>query len=90
MKLNKSKNNFGDLVDDVEDLVMHGSQVNVSRVSSVKLMSRNDFNTKSGIIKIDNHTNIMSKIDLTTIVVFMDTIPIMDKISYHLMFWSYF
>ena len=35
---------------------MHGSQVSLAHVSSVKLMSRNDFNTNSGVIKIDNHT----------------------------------
>ena len=56
MRFNKFKNKYGDLVDDIEDLVMHGSQVSLANVSSVKLMSTNDFNTHSVVRKIDNHT----------------------------------
>ena len=90
MKFNKFKNKYGDLVDDVEDLVMHGSQVSLAHVSSVKLISRNNFNTNSGVIKIDNHTkySIVKRDDKDRS--FIVTIPIMDRISYHLMFWSYF
>ena len=44
------------MVNDVEDFVMHRSQVSCDLVSSVKLISRNNFNTHSGVCKIDNHT----------------------------------
>ena len=56
MRLNKYKNKYGDLVDDVEDLVIHGYQVSLANVSSVNLISRNDLNRHSGVNKIDNHT----------------------------------
>ena len=56
MKVNKFKNTYGDLVDDIKDLVMHGSQVSLTHVSSVKLIRINDVNANSGVIKIDNHT----------------------------------
>ena len=65
MKFIKFKNKYGDLVDDVEYLGMYGSQVCLAHVSSVKLIIRNDFNTNSEIIKLDNHTkySIVNKFD---------------------------
>ena len=56
MRFTKFKNNYGDLVDDVEDLVMHGSQVSLADVSSIKLKRTTDYNTCSGVSKIYNHT----------------------------------
>ena len=35
---------------------MHESQVSCAIVSYVKLIDRNEFNTHSGVCKIDNHT----------------------------------
>ena len=61
MRFTKLKNNYGDLVDDVEDLVMHGSQVSLANVSSIKLKSINDYNTRSGVSKIDSHTTCFSR-----------------------------
>ena len=89
-KFNKFKNKYGDLVHDVEDLVMNGSQFSLAHVSSVMLMSRNYLNALSGVIKIDNHTtySIVKRDDKDRS--FIVTIPIMDGISYHLMFWGYF
>ena len=53
MRFTKFKNNSGDLVDDVVDLVMHGSQVSLANISSINVMSTNDYNTRSGVSKID-------------------------------------
>ena len=48
MRFTKFKNNYSDLADDVEDLVMHRSQVNLANVYSIILKSTLDYN-------IDNH-----------------------------------
>ena len=56
MRFTKFRNNYGDLFDIVKDLVMYGSQASLANVSSIKLVSINDYNTSSGVSKIDNHT----------------------------------
>ena len=56
MRFTKFKNNHDDLVDDVEYLVMHKSQVCLANISSIKLKSTNDYNTCAGVSKIDSHT----------------------------------
>ena len=55
MRFTKFKNKYDDLVDDIVDLVIHGSKVSLANVSSIKLTSANDYNTRSGVSKIDNH-----------------------------------
>ena len=39
MELKKHKNNYGNLVDDVDDLVMYGSQVGWAMPSSMRLVT---------------------------------------------------
>ena len=53
--LYKYKNHLCDLVDDLEDFVINGSRAISSFVSSVNMLSINEFNIHSGICKIDNH-----------------------------------
>ena len=44
------------MIDDVEDVVMHGSQVSSSLVSSIKLYSINELNIHCEVYNIDNYT----------------------------------
>ena len=89
MRFNKFKNKYGDLVDDVEYLVMHGCQVSLANISSVKLMCRNDLTHTLGLAKLITIQNILSLKEVTRMD-FMGIIHIVDGISYHLKFLGYF
>ena len=56
MGLKKHNNNYGDLVDDVDDLVMHGSQVNSTMASSIHLVAIPNLSMPCGVYSIEHNT----------------------------------
>ena len=58
MGLKKHNNRFGELVDDVYDLVLYESQLNSTMASSIRMVTIYKLSTPCGVYIIENNTTL--------------------------------